>query len=948
EAAAFWDGIGGQRVMVKAVAGGGGRGIRVVADRADLAGAVERCRSEAAAAFGRGDVYVEQLVPDARHVEVQLLGDATGAVGHLGTRDCSVQRRHQKLVEVAPAPNLPAAAEAELTAAAVRLGEAIGLVGLATVEFLVGADGGAVFLEVNPRLQVEHTVTEAVTGLDLVALQLQLATGVSLVELGLAEPPAARGVAVQARVNTERVEADGAVRVEAGTIRALAVPGGPGVRVDTHAYAGYTTNPAFDSLLAKVVGWAPDRGAAAVRTERALADLAVDGVEVNTGLLRAILSDGDFRAGRATTGFLDARLPELLTHLPSPLRLSPEEDLEKAAAGVHVELEARQALVASPMPATVVSVLAAVDDRVPLGGAVVVLESMKMEHVLDAPVAGHVARVLVEPGETVVTGQALVVLDEADVDEVEGERDEALDLDTIRPDLADVVRRQAITRDEARPEAVARRHRVGHRTARENLADLCDPGTFVEYGSLAIASQRARRSLDDLITNTAADGLIGGTAHINGHLFADDRSRCCVVSYDYMVLAGTQGHQGHRKKDRLFELAARLRLPVVLFAEGGGGRPGDTDSGGVSGLDCLAFALWGELSGLVPLVGIVAGRCFAGNAALLGCCDVIIATADASIGMAGPAMIEGGGLGQFRPEDVGPLSVQVPNGVVDIAVDDEQAAVAAAKQYLSYFQGSIDKWTCDDQRILRTIIPENRVRVYDIRKVVDTLADTGSVLELRPGWAPGMITALVRVEGRPLGIVANNPRHLGGAIDTDGADKAARFMQLCDAYDLPVLFLCDTPGFMVGPEAERSAQVRHFGRMFVVGASLDVPFFTVVLRKGYGLGAQAMAGGSFKSPLFVVSWPTGEFGGMGLEGAVQLGYRKELDAIDDPAARRERYDELVARMYERGKALNTATWYEIDDVIDPAETRARIVATLRACPPPPPRAGKKRPCIDAW
>jgi len=410
--------------------------------------------------------------------------------------------------------------------------------------------------------------------------------------------------------------------------------------------------------------------------------------------------------------------------------------------------------------------------------------------------------------------------------------------------------------------------------------------------------------------------------------------------------------QNHRKKDRLFELAERLRLPIVFFTEGGGGRPGDTDGSGVSGLDCMAFNLFSHLSGLLPLVGITSGWCFAGNAAILGCCDVVIATANANIGMGGPAMIEGGGLGVFPPSEVGPMSVQVPNGVVDVAVKDEAEAVEVARQYLSYFQpSSSDRadWECPDQRLLRQIIPENRLRAYDVRAVIDTLPDTGSTLELRRDFGLGMVTALIRVEGRAMGLIANNPSHLAGAIDADGADKAARFMQLCDAFDLPILFLCDTPGIMVGPEAEKTALVRHVCRLFVTGASLTVPFFTIVLRKGYGLGAQAMAGGSFKAPIFTVAWPTGEFGGMGLEGAVKLGYRTELAAVDDPQEREQLFEQMVARMYQQGRALNTATYFEIDDVIDPAESRRWITTALASAPPARRhRRGKKRPCIDTW
>jgi acetyl-CoA carboxylase carboxyltransferase component len=413
-------------------------------------------------------------------------------------------------------------------------------------------------------------------------------------------------------------------------------------------------------------------------------------------------------------------------------------------------------------------------------------------------------------------------------------------------------------------------------------------------------------------------------------------------------LAGTQGQMNHRKKDRLFELVERLGLPVVLFAEGGGGRPGDTDTAVVTGLDTTAFALFGRLSGLVPSVAVVSGRCFAGNAALAGCCDVIIATEGSSLGMGGPAMIEGGGLGVHHPDDVGPLAVQVANGVVDVAVADDAAAVATARRYLSYFQGTVPRWDAPDQRALRQVVPEDRRQVYDVHAVLETLADSDSVLELRAGFAPGMVTALARLEGRPVGVVANNPLHLAGAIDADGADKAARFLQLCDAHQLPVVLLCDTPGFMVGPEAERTGLVRHVSRLFVTGASLSVPFMTVVLRKGYGLGAQAMAGGSFRAPLCTVAWPTGELGGMGLEGAVRLGFRRELEAIDDPDERQRAFEAMVDAAYRQGRALNVATYFEIDDVIDPAETRARLVEALRAAPPASPGRTRRRPMVDTW
>ena len=601
--------------------------------------------------------------------------------------------------------------------------------------------------------------------------------------------------------------------------------------------------------------------------------------------------------------------------------------------------------VTAPFAGVVVAVEHAPGGLVQAGSALVVLEAMKMEHEVICDTNGVVSRVEVAVGDAVQAGDLLLTLTATDgaMHAVPDSPNLAeSDLDAIRGDLAAVRERHALGFDAARPEAVARRRARGRRTARENLADLVDEGTYVEYGPLLFAAQERRRSREDLIASTPADGLVAGVGDVDG-------SPTVAMSYDYTVLAGTQGMRGHLKKDRLFELAERRRLPVVLFAEGGGGRPGDVDFPIVAGLDCRAFHLFARLSGLVPLVGIASGYCFAGNAALLGCCDVVIATEDSSIGMGGPAMIEGGGLGHYEPSEVGPIDVQHANGVVDLRVRDDRAAVVAAKRYLSYFQGPLEQFTAPDQVLLRRLIPEQRKRAYEVRRVLEALCDEGSLLELRGGFGAGMVTALARIEGRSLGIVANDPSHLGGAIDADAADKAARLLQMCDAFGLPALFLCDTPGFMVGPEAERTATVRHFARLFLVGANLEIPFGTIVLRKGYGLGAQAMAGGSFKAPLFTVGWPTSEFGGMGLEGAVRLGMRRELDAIEDPAERERVFQATVAGAYEHGQGMNMAAHGEIDDVIDPADSR-RWIATL--FDPPVEdwrrRSAKRRPNIDAW
>ncbi len=909
-------------IMLKARAGGGGRGMRAVLDPGELDAAFPACEREAVAAFGDGGLYAEKLIERARHVEVQIVGDGTRVLA-IGDRDCTLQRRNQKLVEIAPAV-LSEALRSQLRAHAEAL--CASYRGLATVEFLIDADpnsslgGEAFFLEVNPRLQVEHTVTEEVTGLDLVRLQFDLAAGKPL-DL---EVPPAFGVAIQARINAETLTADGRVKPSCGAISAWGPPGGPGVRVDAGVGAGTLVGAAYDSLLAKLIARGRTFAEASARLDRALAEFRISGVATTIPLVRAILAAAP---GAPTTRFIEDHATALTAGLP------------RASEGDAQDFETLDGAIAvgAPLAATVGAISIHEGDLVRPGQALAVLEAMKMEHLVHAPSGGRVLKIAVEPGRTVAEGQPLAFLEPMDVAGDQAVEAAAEDLDAIRPDLAELVARHRYTLDEARPDAVAKRRKTGHRTARENIDDLVDPGSFLEYGALAIAAQKRRRSVEDLIVSTPADGLITGIGTVNGALFPPDRARTAALAYDFTVLAGTQGAMNHRKSDRLMSVIADQRLPVVWFAEGGGGRPGDTDTTAIAGLDVPTFRSFAQLSGLVPKIAIVAGRCFAGNAAIAGLSEIIIATRDSNLGMGGPAMIEGGGLGVFRPEQIGPSARQWKNGVIDILADDEAHATRLAKQALCYFQGSLNAWTAPDQRRLRSAIPENRLRVYDVRALINGLVDEGSFLELRGGFAAGMVTGLIRIEGRPMGLIANDPRHLGGAIDCEGAEKAARFLQLCDAFALPVLSLCDTPGFMVGPDSEDVAAVRRVSRQFIAGAKLRSPLFTVVTRKGYGLGAQAMAGGSFHAPAFIAAWPTGEFGGMGLEGAVKLGYRKDLEAETDPAKQKALYDQLVARLYAAGKATSMAAALEIDAVIDPADTRRWILGGLDAA------AGVSRP-----
>ena len=694
-------------------------------------------------------------------------------MSHLGERDCSIQRRHQKLIEIAPSPGLPQVLRERIAGSAVELARAVDYDNIGTFEFLVDAtelnDGSSfAFIEANPRLQVEHTVTEEVTGVDLVCTQLQLAGGRSLAELGLEQDdvPTARGFALQVRVNMETMRADGVPLPASGVLTAYDSPSGPGIRVDTFGYTGYRTTPHFDSLLAKLIGHSPSASFADVvnRTYRALCEFRVEGVATNISFLQCVLAHPEFRAGRFSTSFVGDNVAELVASASTDhRRLYVEQRTEPVVAGVRVDPNDPLAVltygksasagsvapaadrapapavggplgalaVEAPLQGTVVSLAVAEGSAVRSGQQLVVMESMKMEHEIMAQTSGIVRQLAVAVGDTIYQGHPLLFIEEAEVDAGAAAAEEEVDLDEIRPDLREVLDRRELTRDAARPEAVARRRATKQRTARENIEDLCDPETFVEYGPLVLAAQRRRRSLEELIQKSPADGMVTGIGSINGDLFHPPASYCAVMSYDYTVFAGTQGQQNHAKTDRMIFVAEQGRMPMVLFAEGGGGRPGDTDGGGGYEGGTRTFARFATLSGHVPMVGITSGRCFAGNASWLGCCDVIIATANSNIGMGGPAMIEGGGLGVFAPEDIGGMDVQVPNGVVDIAVADEGEAVSAAKRYLSFFQGSLSEWNCPDQRAMRRIVPENRLRVYNVRSVIDTLADTGSVLELR-------------------------------------------------------------------------------------------------------------------------------------------------------------------------------------------------------------------------
>lgn len=925
----------GAQMLIKSLSGGGGRGMALVSQKAEIPSLYAKCEREAKRAFGRADLYVEQYLPTARHVEVQIIGDGQ-EVSHLWERECSIQRNHQKLVEIAPCPQMNPVLRKKLTDASINMAHAIQFESAGTFEFLVAgndftSEADFYFLEANPRIQVEHTVTEEVTGVDLVAFQLQQARGASLSDLGLRQealvPP--KGYSIQVRINAETLSAEGLPQLQTGTLKRMELPFGKGVRIETAAYQGYTNNPAFDTLLAKLIihSHQPEFLSAAHKAKQALSRCSLEGIVTNLPLLMQVLSHEVFLKNQFSTKFISRHLHELTkleTETPqeNPLRSEVPESLSTQ------EVSEDTIAVKSPLPGTLISLEVGEGDRIQKGQSLLVIEAMKMETLVMADAGGVVSELRVQVGEIIQTGQVLMVLESALEAEHTGEEVEELDLEHIRPEFQALLDRKAVQQDAHRTEAVAKRKRKGKQTARENIAQLCKEDSFHEYGSLIIAAQRNRKKEEELIQSTPADGIITGIGEVNGEMFEKEEAKCMILCYDYTVLAGTQGYFGHHKTDRVLEVARKAKLPIILFAEGGGGRPGDTDIQAVGGLQLSTFATFAKHNGEAPRIAIVSGYCFAGNAALAGCSDVIIATEDTNLGMGGPAMIEGGGLGKFHPKEIGSVDVQQANGVIDVLARDEQAAIEIAKKYLSYFQGSLQIWECEDQRKLRYMIPENRRRVYDIHKVIAAIADKESILELRKEYAKGMITTFIRVEGRPMGCIANNPAELGGAIDAAGAGKAARFIQLCDTFGIPILSLCDTPGFMVGPEAEKTGLVRHTSRLFTAMAKKKVPIFTVILRKAYGLGSMAMAGGGMHESLFSVSWPTGEFGGMGLEGAVRLGFRKELEAIEDPEKREALYQQMVAKAYQHGRAINTAAFLEIDEVIDPQHTRTWIMNGL--------------------
>jgi acetyl/propionyl-CoA carboxylase alpha subunit/acetyl-CoA carboxylase carboxyltransferase component len=968
------------KIILKAAAGGGGRGIRIIDDNTDeqaIRLAYEACQREAHASFGNGSLFAERYLHGAKHIEVQLLGDGTGEVCHFWERECSLQRRNQKVMEIAPSHSIMPRLRRAIIEAAVKLGKAVKLRSLATIEFLVdAATEDYYFMEANPRIQVEHTITEQINGIDLVDLQLQVALGRTLADLYITqEPPPPRLTSIQLRINAESFRQDGTAQPEAGTIRQGHFPTGAGVRVETALEGGrqYAVSPLFDSLLAKLIVTASSYESSLRLARWAIGETRIVGCRTNQAFLMALLDIQTVQEGKSNILTIQENFDALYSatqQFEDVLRAKGDRtsgeatSLKEGAAKVERPADSEELL--AHLTGVVLSIKVSGGEKIIAGQELVVLEAMKMEHSVRSACNGVVAKVAVTQGQQVNAGDALLFIS-SDGDSSSTNTHDLVETENpeeLRPELTELNERKAFLRYAGREADVAKRHANGYLTGRENLNLLVDKDSFIEYGDLVVAAQRKRYPMSHLIARTSGDGIIVGWAKIDSHPVA-------VVIGDYLVLAGTQGNFHHQKLDRIFQSIIDHPAPLVLYAEGGGGRPGDTDHLGTAGLKTPSFALMGEIKARgIPSVAVVNGYCFAGNAAFLGTCDIVIATRGGSkdaplrksttIGMGGQAMIEGGGLGRFEHEHIGPVDVHMRSGGIDILVDTEVEAAPLVRKIVSLFTHpqlppAESPYTSDPLR-LRTAVPplSSRRRAYDVRRVINLLLDDDSFIESCPEWGLSVLTGFGRINGHAVAIMASDSSSpLGGAIDVASGAKVNRLLRLLIRLgSMHLLSLCDTPGFMVGPDFERSTEAqgagstyRCFGDWFGNSqefALLGGRVLGVVLRNGFGLGAQAMLGGGSLKNSMCVAWPSAVFGGMGIEGAVRLAYRKELEAINDLEKRKKREQEMIDVMYREGKAINMAMAAEIDSVIDPATTRKWLEQMIEVLPERVPRYVKAR------
>ncbi len=963
EACALAESVG-YPAMLKAAAGGGGRGMRQVNAAEEMAAAFERCAGEAQAAFGRGDVFLEKLIERPRHIEVQVLGDSRGNVVHLFERDCSVQERNQKVVEIAPAPGLDPTLRARLHRDALRLVREAGYRSAGTVEFLVAPESGDFwFIECNPRLQVEHTVTEEVLGLDVVEAQFRIAAGATLEELGLGSQesvPEPRGYAVQARV----------VAQGAGTLTTYVEPSGPGVRVDAMGYLGYAPPPQFDPLLAKVIGSAPqgDVARALDRTTRALGEFHIDGLPTNIGALCAILGHAALRKGDARTTLLQeqpallhpapqATAPgsarELLVRQTSSSAAGPAAPSGGAAARVAPELVVGdgQRGAECPMAGTLVELLASPGQEVRAGEALAIVSAMKMEAEVAAPCAGVVAAVQeLRPGDPLDAGQVVATLT---VDVEQGET--APDPDTTwAPVLEEVRTLQGLAHERLGPHSqergVVRQRRRGKLTCRQRIDLLLDEGSFREVGSLAGFASYGDDG--ETLAFTPAN-------HVGGWGTIDQR-KTIVCADDFTSRGGHADGSIGAKSHHLDRLSLKLRVPAVRMLDGssGGGsvaamvpqqkkegestakessgaikagQPRVSGGGGSFLPGHLGSTMFSEQLATVPVVNMLLGSVVGIGAAkaVLGHFSVMVRDIS-QLFVAGPPVVSHAMGYDITKEDLGGWHVHCRNGSVDNLAETEEEAAHMTRRFLSYLPPSVYEappvTACSDpldrrEEELFTLIPRKRTSTFDIRRAIELIADAGSFFEIGPHWGTDQVTGFVRFAGVPMGVVATDSRHEnGGALTADGCRKLKRHLDVCDLFHLPVVNLVDNPGFAVGLEHEIASTIRWGGEWMVAFAQVQVPIFTVLMRRSFGV-----AGNNYATPRITpevrVAWPSADVGGIPPEGGIEAAYKRQLAEADDPAALRA---EIEARIEAARGPVGPLNRFQLEEMIDPRDTRRYI------------------------
>ena len=961
----------GLPIMLKAAAGGGGRGMRAVDRLEDIAEAFERCSGEAAAAFGDGTVFVERLVDRPRHIEVQVLADRHGSVTHLWERDCSVQQRNQKVIEIAPAGGISVDVRDQLHADAVLLAAEAGLVNAATVEFLLAPETGEYyFIECNPRIQVEHTVTEQVTGVDLVEAQFRIAAGETLAALGVgragvAEP---RGYAVQARV----------VATGSGTISAYQEPSGAGVRVDAAGYAGYAPPPHYDPLLAKVIGTASSLEAAVARTASALADFHIGQLPTNIGQLREILdhpavSRGDARttllAEMATTpggavgssngaqvGDASRRAALLEPATPGSAAVPFNAPVLPMSKWPDRELNDVEIAVRSPLPASVVEIRVSAGATVAAGQAIAVLSAMKMETEVTAPCGGTVTELRqLQPGDQLAEGDMVaVVTSEISAGDVPGAA--GAPPSGWEPLLDEVQTLQRLAEERLGPDSdepgVVRQRNRGKLHCRDRIRLLLDEGSFREVGSLA-----GFASYDDegeIAAFTPANH-VGGTGRING-------SDVVVCADDFTSRGGHSDGAIGAKSFYLDLLSTELSVPSIRLLDGssGGGsvasmvpeqrkdgestakessgaitagRPRVTGGGGSFLPSHLGSTEYAEQLATVPVVNMLLGSVVGIGAAKAVLGHFAVMVRDISqLFVAGPPVVSHAMGYDISKEDLGDWRIHCTNGSVDNLAETEQEAAEMVRRFLSYLPPSVyetppvcppDPDDSPDRRDeeLLTLVPRKRTTTFDIRRGVELIIDRGSFFEIGSLWGTDQVVGFARMHGHSVGVLASDSRHVnGGALTADGCDKLTRHIDLCDLFHMPILNLVDNPGFAVGVEHEIAGTIRKGATWMTAFAQASVPIFTVLMRRSFGV-----AGNNYATPRRQhsarVVWPAADVGGIPPEGGIEAAYKRQLAEAVDPVALRA---ELEARIEAARGPIGPLNRFQIEEMIDPRDTRRLI------------------------